>query len=48
MQMAVFAFTALAADLVVLALDMVVAKGACIDVHSILAGHPILQCNVQQ
>ena len=41
-QVAVLAFAALAANLVVLPLDMVVTEGACIDVHSIPAGSAIL------
>lgn len=42
-QVAVFALGALAADLVVLTLDMVVAEGAGRDVHCIPAGGAILQ-----
>ncbi len=41
-QVAVFALGALAADLVVLALNMVVAEGAGRDVHCIPAGGAIL------
>ncbi len=41
-QVAVLALAALGADLVVLPLDMVVTEGACIDVHSVLAGSAIL------
>ncbi len=43
-QVAVLALAALAADLVVLPLDMVVTEGACIDVHSIPARSAILHC----
>ena len=43
-QVAVFALSTLAADLVVLPLDMVVAEGARIHVHCIPAWRPILQC----
>ena len=43
-QVAVLALAALAADLVVLPLDMVVTEGTCIDVHSIPAGSAILHC----
>ena len=42
MQVAVFALAALASDLVVLTLDVVVAEGAGVDVHRIAAGVPIL------
>ena len=47
MQTAVFELCALAANLVVLTLYMVVTEGAGIDVHSISAGSAILQANMQ-
>lgn len=43
-QAAVLALAALAADLVVLPLDMVVTEGTRMDVHSVLAGSAILHC----
>lgn len=43
MQPAVLALSTLAADPVVLALDMVVTEGAGVDMHSIPAGGAILQ-----
>lgn len=46
-QVAVLALGALAADLVVLALDMVVAEGAGADVHCIPARGAVLQSHTQ-
>ena len=43
MQAAVLALGTLAADLVVLALDVVVTERAGVDVHSISAGGAVLQ-----